>query len=87
MEKTVRIKNKSGLHARPAGKFVKEASKFRSDVEVVSKGRKVNAKSIMGIMSLGLSQGEEIKIVVNGIDEEEALQSLVDLVENEFDEK
>ncbi|MBS5788559.1 MAG: HPr family phosphocarrier protein [Clostridioides difficile] len=87
MEKTVRIKNKSGLHARPAGKFVKEASKFRSDVEVVSKDRKVNAKSIMGIMSLGLSQGEEIKIVVNGIDEEEALQSLVDLVENEFDEK
>jgi len=67
--------------------FVKEASKFRSDVDVISKDRKVNAKSIMGIMSLGLSQGEEIKIVVNGIDEEEALQSLVDLVENEFDEK
>ncbi|MBU5306833.1 HPr family phosphocarrier protein [Clostridioides mangenotii] len=87
MEKTVRIKNKSGLHARPAGMFVKEASKFRSDVDVISKDRKVNAKSIMGIMSLGLSQGEEIKIVVNGIDEEEALQSLVDLVENEFDEK
>ncbi|GAA0218739.1 HPr family phosphocarrier protein [Metaclostridioides mangenotii] len=87
MEKIVKIKNKSGLHARPAGMFVKEASKYRSDVEVEFKGKSVNAKSIMGIMSLGLSKGEEIKIVVKGDDESEAMQAIVDLIENEFDEK
>ncbi len=53
--------------------FVKKAAEFKSTVEVVAKDKTVNAKSIMGIMSLGLAQGEELKLVVNGEDEEVAL--------------
>ncbi|EQH64508.1 phosphocarrier HPr domain protein, partial [Clostridioides difficile DA00256] len=86
MEKVVSIKNASGLHARPAGMFVKKAAEFKSTVEVVAKDKTVNAKSIMGIMSLGLAQGEELKLVVNGEDEEVALAAMVELVESAMTE-
>lgn len=86
MEKVVSIKNASGLHARPAGMFVKKAAEFKLTVEVVAKDKTVNAKSIMGIMSLGLAQGEELKLVVNGEDEEVALAAMVELVESGFGE-
>ena len=86
MEKVVSIKNASGLHARPAGMFVKKAAEFKSTVEVVAKDKTVNAKSIMVIMSLGLAQGEELKLVVNGEDEEVALAAMVELVESGFGE-
>ncbi|AXU61891.1 PTS system phosphocarrier protein [Clostridioides difficile] len=86
MEKVVSIKNASGLHARPAGMFVKKAAEFKSTVEVVAKDKTVNAKSIMGIMSLGLAQGEKLKLVVNGEDEEVALAAMVELVESGFGE-
>ncbi|EIS9352221.1 HPr family phosphocarrier protein [Clostridioides difficile] len=86
MEKVVSIKNASGLHARSAGMFVKKAAEFKSTVEVVAKDKTVNAKSIMGIMSLGLAQGEELKLVVNGEDEEVALAAMVELVESGFGE-
>lgn len=86
MEKIVVIKNETGLHARPAGMFVKEASKFTSVVEVKCKGKVVNAKSIMGIMSLGLGKGEEIAISANGEDAESAVNALAELVESGFGE-
>ena len=86
MEKTVTIKNASGLHARPAGMFVKKASEFKSTVEIKAKNKVVNAKSIMGIMSLGLGQGDTITIVANGDDEEKAVNSLVELIEGGFGE-
>ncbi len=86
MEKIVVIKNATGLHARPAGMFVKKASEFKSSVEVKCKGKSVNAKSIMGIMSLGLGKGEEIAICASGEDEELAVNSLVELVESGFGE-
>lgn len=86
MEKLVSIKNASGLHARPAGMFVKKAAEFKSTVEVIAKGKTVNAKSIMGIMSLGLAQGEEITVVANGEDQEAAVAALVELVESGFGE-
>lgn len=86
MEKLVSIKNASGLHARPAGMFVKKAAEFKSTVEVVAKGKTVNAKSIMGIMSLGLAQGEEITVVANGEDQEAAVAALVELIESGFGE-
>jgi len=86
MEKLVSIKNASGLHARPAGMFVKKAAEFKSTVEVIAKGKTVNAKSIMGIMSLGLAQGEEITVVANGEDQEAAVAALVELVEGGFGE-
>lgn len=86
MEKLVVIKNASGLHARPAGMFVKKAAEFKSTVEVLAKGKTVNAKSIMGIMSLGLAQGDELTVVANGEDQESAVAALVELVEGGFGE-
>lgn len=86
MEKIVIIKNASGLHARPAGMFVKKAAEFKSTVEVIAKGKTVNAKSIMGIMSLGLGQGDELTIVANGEDQEAAIAALAELIESGFGE-
>ena len=86
MEKVVVIKNETGLHARPAGMFVKKASEFSSNVEVKYKDKVVNAKSIMGIMSLGLGKGQEITICATGSDEESAVNALVELVESGFGE-
>lgn len=86
MERIVTIKNASGLHARPAGMFVKKAAEFKSTVEVIAKGKTVNAKSIMGIMSLGLAQGDELTISANGEDQETAVNALVELVEGGFGE-
>ena len=86
MEKVVSIKNASGLHARPAGMFVKKAAEFKSTVEVVAKDKTVNAKSIMGIMSLGLGQGEEIVVKAEGADDAAAVDALVELIESGFGE-
>lgn len=86
MEKLVTITNASGLHARPAGMFVKKAAEFKSTVEVNAKGKTVNAKSIMGIMSLGLAQGDELTIVANGEDQEAAVNELAELIESGFGE-
>ena len=86
MEKNVSIKNASGLHARPAGMFVKKAAEFKATVEVIAKGKTVNAKSIMGIMSLGLGQGDELTVVANGEDQEAAVNALVELIEGGFGE-
>lgn len=86
MEKVVKIVNASGLHARPAGMFVKKAAEFKSSVDVIAKGKTVNAKSIMGIMSLGLAQGDELTIVTNGEDQEAAVNALAELVETGFGE-
>ena len=86
MEKNVSIKNASGLHARPAGMFVNKAAEFKSTVEVIAKGKTVNAKSIMGIMSLGLGQGDELTVVANGEDQEAAVNALVELIEGGFGE-
>ncbi|MBU3155581.1 HPr family phosphocarrier protein [Clostridium estertheticum] len=87
MEKTVKILNEQGLHARPASIFVKTASKFKSTVSIVHGTGVANAKSIINIMSLGLKKDEEIKIVTEGADEKEAMDALVSLVENKFGEE
>lgn len=86
MERIVNVKNASGLHARPAGMFVKKAAEFKSTVEVFAKGKTVNAKSIMGIMSLGLAQGDELTIIANGEDQEAAINALAELIESGFGE-
>lgn len=87
MEREVTLLNKTGLHARPAALFVQEASKYKSDIKVEKDGKQVNAKSIMGILSLGVSQGTKIKITANGEDEKEALEGLAKLVESKFGEE
>lgn len=84
MEKTVRILNDEGFHARPAGVFVKKASEFKSAIEVRSNGVSKNGKSIMGLMSLGLAKDAEITIVATGDDESAALEALTALVANKF---
>lgn len=86
MEKSVQILNESGLHARPAAIFVKTASGFKSEIEIEVREIRLNAKSIMNVLSLGAKKGEEIKIIANGPDEEEAVQGLVDLIKSKFGE-
>ena len=86
MEKNLTVINETGLHARPAGMFVKGASGFKSNIEIEANGRKVNAKSIMGVMSLGLSKGTEFTLIANGEDEEQAVAALAEMVESGFGE-
>lgn len=78
------VKCKIGLHARPAALFVQTAGKFLSIITVQKDNKKVNGKSIMGIMALGVSEGDEITIVAKGDDEKEAIDSLVDLLQNKL---
>lgn len=85
--KTAVIKNSVGLHARPAALFVRTCSKYRSEIFVEKDGVKVNAKSIMGIMALGVYPNEEIKIIVDGIDEEAAIKDIMDLIENRLEQQ
>lgn len=81
MEKKVTVQLKNGLQARPAALFVQEANRYSADVFLEKNGKKVNAKSIMGIMSLAVGSGGEIKITADGQDEAEAIQALVAFVE------
>ncbi|WP_416198431.1 HPr family phosphocarrier protein [Sporanaerobacter sp.] len=83
MEKRkVVLKNEAGLHARPAAMFVQTANKYLCDVYIELDKKRVNGKSIMGVMSLGVFQGEEISIITKGEDEKEAMEDLMDLIEN-----
>jgi catabolite repression HPr-like protein len=82
-ERIVEVKLKSGLQARQAALFVQEANRFLADVFLKKEERKVNAKSIMGIMSLAIARGTTITLIAEGIDEEQALESLADLVGND----
>ncbi|EOC99653.1 HPr family phosphocarrier protein [Caldisalinibacter kiritimatiensis] len=80
------LQNETGLHARPASIFVKEASKYTSEVTIVKDGTKFNGKSIMGILSMGASKGDKLEIIAEGDDEKEAVEALKELVENNFGE-
>ncbi|GFN36490.1 HPr family phosphocarrier protein [Tepidimicrobium xylanilyticum] len=82
----VTLTNETGLHARPASLFVKEASKFTSNVIVEKDGKEYNAKSIMGILSMGAAKGDTIIIKAEGSDAEEAVKALVKLVNDNFNE-
>ncbi|EJY56213.1 Phosphotransferase system, phosphocarrier protein HPr [Alicyclobacillus hesperidum URH17-3-68] len=86
MERQVELKNPSGLHARPASLFVAEANKFASEIFVEAKGKRVNAKSILGLLTLAISQGTTIKIIAEGSDAEQAVEALVNLVASGFGE-
>jgi phosphocarrier protein len=82
----VTIINKLGLHARAAAKFVTCAGSFASRIQVERNGRKVNGKSIMGVMMLAAAQGTSICLEIQGEDEESALAALEQLIENRFGE-
>jgi catabolite repression HPr-like protein len=82
-KRPVVVKLRTGLHARPAALFVQEANKFSSEVYVEKDEKKVNAKSIMGIMSLAISSGTEVVISAEGADSEQAVNALAVLVSKE----
>ncbi len=81
------IKNKMGLHARPAALFVETASKYDADVTISKDGLEVNGKSIMGVMMLAAEKGSEIVLKAHGKDEGGVMQALTDLLEGKFDEE
>jgi len=80
-QQDVTVNLKTGLQARPAALFVQEATRYQSDVFIEKDGKKVNAKSIMGLMSLALGSGSTFTLITDGNDEETALQSLASFVE------
>jgi len=86
VEKKVIVTHKVGLHARPASVFVQMAAKFASDITVTCEDRNANAKSILTVLTLGAHKGAEITIAAEGDDAEEAVNTLVELVENNFGE-
>lgn len=83
VEKQVEVKLKTGLQARPAALFVQEATRFSADVYIEKNGKKVNAKSIMGLMSLAINSGAQITLIAEGSDENEALDALAEYVQQD----
>ncbi len=84
--KEVLVQNKAGLHARPATFFIQKANEYKSTIWVEKEERRVNAKSLLGVLSLGIIGGTTIKIIADGSDETNAVEGLVALVESGFTE-
>ena len=82
--KTLVISSSEGLRARPATLLVQTASKFESQVFIEREGQKINAKSLMGVLSLGLRKGEGINLIIMGEDENKAMEAITQLVEKNF---
>lgn len=82
-EKTFKVTNDSGIHARPATALVNAAGRFNSEITLDYKGKSVNLKSIMGVMSLGIPQGVEITIKAEGNDADEAIENLTEVMKSE----
>ena len=80
------VKNQVGLHARPATFFIQKANEYKSSIWVEKEERRVNAKSLLGILSLGIVGGAKIRIIADGSDEQLAVDGLVKLVESGFSE-
>ncbi|MDE6767045.1 MAG: HPr family phosphocarrier protein [Eubacterium sp.] len=84
--KDVKVENQGGLHARPATFFIQKANEFKSSIWVEKEERRVNAKSLLGVLSLGIMGGTDIRIIADGSDEEAAVEGLVSLVKSGFTE-
>ena len=84
--KEVVVQNQVGLHARPATFFIQKANEFKSSIWVEKEERRVNAKSLLGVLSLGIVGGTSIRIIADGADEEQAVEGLIALVESGFAE-
>ena len=82
----ITVKNEVGLHARPATYFIQKANEFKSGIGVEKEERRVNAKSLLGVLSLGIVQGTTITLIADGVDEKEAVDALADLIENQIGE-
>jgi len=86
IQREVKITNNSGLHARPATFFIQKANTYRSGVWVVKDDRKVSAKSLLGVLSIGIAKGMSITLVADGDDEQAAIDGLVELIETGFND-
>ncbi len=84
--KVVLINNQVGLRARPATFFIQKANEFKCSIQVERDERRVNAKSLLGVLSLGIVKGTEINIIADGSDEKEAIEALCELVDSNFSE-
>lgn len=86
VSKNVTVQNQVGLHARPATFFIQKTNEFKSSIWVEKDERRVNAKSLLGVLSLGITKGTTITLIADGIDEELAVNSLIELIEKNFNE-
>ena len=86
VSKEVVINNQVGLHARPATFFIQKANEFKSSIWVEKEDRRVNAKSLLGVLSLGIVKGTPITIIADGVDENEAIETLSALIDADFSE-
>jgi phosphocarrier protein len=86
IEREVTIKNRAGLHTRPAATLVKLAAKYKSDFVIAKDGFEINGKSIIGVMTLAAEQGSKLHLRFSGEDEEQMARAIVDLFERGFDE-
>jgi len=86
-EQTVTVINRAGIHARPSAILVQATKNFKSNIYMEKNNDRINAKSIMGIITLGASYGTELKIIADGEDEEEAVDAIVRLFESKFEEE
>lgn len=84
--KDVQVQNQVGLHARPATFFIQKANEYKSSIWVEKEERRVNAKSLLGVLSLGIVGGTDIRIIADGADEKQAVDGLIDLVDSGFAE-
>ena len=84
--KEVVVQNQVGLHARPATFFIQKANEFKASVWVEKEDRRVNAKSLLGVLSLGIVKGTTITLIADGVDEKEAVDALTSLIESNFGE-
>lgn len=82
----ITVNNEVGLHARPATFFIQKANEFKSGIWVEKEDRRVNAKSLLGVLSLGIVKGTTITLIADGADEKEAVEALVELVKDNFGE-
>lgn len=86
ISKEVCINNQVGLHARPATFFIQKANEFKSSIWIEKDDRRVNAKSLLGVLSLGIVKGTSVNIVADGLDEDEAIKTLSELIDSDFSE-
>ena len=84
--KEATVVNQVGLHARPATFFIQKANEFKCTIWVEVEDRRINAKSLLGVLSLGIVQGTKINIIGDGVDEKEAVDTLCDLIASGFAE-
>lgn len=87
IEQAITIKNRLGLHARAAVKFVNTANRFVADVRIEKDGSEIDGKSILGILTLAATQGSNITLKIDGLDEEAAWKALAELINSRFGEK